>query len=187
MLVRTAVALYLVGLAGCQSQVVDSGGSMPSAGPAETIGIEASEPQLVDGVYRVDTEEVITGTFTPDQISQLPNGETCTVELTSDRVIRGRITQAKDDILILSEAEEVLTTGHEQGVPIKARPVRQEQEPPILRNIPYVNRMFKNVGVAVESRPLGSETLSAFEIRSISVTRDTGGESGSVNQPQAGN
>jgi hypothetical protein len=158
---------------------------MTSDGPAETIGVEASDPQLVDDVYQVDTKETITETFTPDQISQLPHGETCTVELTSDRVIRGRITQVKDDILILSGAEEVLTTDSERGVPAEVGDSLQDQEPPVLRNIPYANRMFKNVGVAVESRPLGSETLSAFEIRSISITRDRDGESERMAQVQA--
>lgn len=169
-------ALSLVLLAGCHSQIVESGGGTTIAEGTRAIDVEVGELPPADGVYRDDARDAATTTYSSRQLADLPIGQPCTVELASDRVIRGRISRASKDVLVLSDAEEIIAGTHETGVPM-------------MSNIPYVQRMFKNVGTTVDYRYLGSETLSAFEIKTVAVQppgADSRARLSSAQRPDAG-
>lgn len=158
MLVRLVCTLSFVVFAGCLDRVSESTAPTDVVQPQERLGVEASKPQLVGDVYRIELHETPDGeSYTADQLGQLPVGEMCHVKIAeTGRVISGRIATVKEDILVLEDAEEIIIGVKEEGVPAVSK-------------IPYVARMFKNVGVGVERRFLGSQTISSFEIDSIRV------------------
>lgn len=85
----------------------------------------------------------------------IPIGAKCEVKLnTADRTLIGRVASCSTGTLVLADAEEITRHTNEQGVPMMA-------------NIPYVNRMFRNVGAAYSTNQIGSATISSFEIEEI--------------------
>ena len=57
---------------------------------------------------------------------------------------------------MLDGAEELIVGSRQSGVPM-------------LSKIPYYNRLYKNTGNVVDRRFLGPETISAFEVNTITV------------------
>lgn len=146
------VAMCLVALlttsTGCQRAVQRT----PSS---SVLGVEASTPQMVDDVYRVDAESTITQVYSPADMDLIPVGAKCEVKLnTADRTLIGQVASVNTGILVLQDTEEVTRHSNEQGVPI-------------LDKMPYVNKMFRNTGVATTTRQVGSATVSSFEIEHI--------------------
>jgi hypothetical protein len=145
-------ALYLVALLtttiGCHRAVQRT----PSS---SVLGVEASAPQMVDGVYRVDAESTITQVYSPADMDRIPIGARCEVKLnTADRTLIGHLASVNTGILVLRDAEEVTRHSSEQGVPM-------------MNKMPYFNRLFKNTGVASTTRPIGPANVSSFEIEHI--------------------
>lgn len=129
----------LVLLTGCQQPLVSPPADLPESA-------------------RTDVANNLLG---PDQLAELKAGTKCTVTLADStrenaRQVSGTVASAADGVLVLSDAEEIITGRSERGVPA-------------IGNVPYVNRLFKNVGVGVIRNPLGTETLSAKQIKSVRI------------------
>ncbi len=158
---RATVAWVFVSLALSGCYVVDrpAEDALP---PTEWLGMETSAPTSSEAAYRVGVSRAPSREFRPDQLAELPVGAQCTVQLKdSQRVICGQVRQASNEILVLDNASELVSATTETGVPTT------------LHGVPYVNRLFRNVGTAREQRHLGTETISAFEIRSCTVDEPT--------------
>jgi len=130
-------------LAGCQQNFMSPQAGLP-------------ESALTDG--QIDASDDVLG---PEQLSDLKPGMECTVTLadsTSEntREVTGTVARAADGVLVLSDAEEITTGRSERGVPG-------------VSSVPYVNRLFKNVGVGVIRKPVGTETFSAKQISWVRI------------------
>lgn len=133
-------------LAGCQQTLLSPPAGLPESALTE------GQPQPSDDVLG------------PEQLSELKPGTECTVTLadsTSEttREVTGSVASAADGVLVLSDAQEITTGRNERGVPL-------------LNKMPYANRMFKNVGVGVTRKAIGTETLSARQIRSVRILEE---------------
>lgn len=130
-------------LAGCQQTLMSHQAGLP-------------ESALTDG--QIDESEDVLG---PEQLSDLKPGMECTVTLADStwentREVAGTVASAADGVLVLSDAEEITIGRSERGVPV-------------VSHVPYVNRLFKNVGVGVVRKPLGTETFSAKQISWVQI------------------
>ena len=134
-------------LAGCQQTLL----SPPAGLPESTLNAEG----------QLEPSDDVPG---PEQLSELKPGTECTVTLadsTSEttREVTGYVASAADGVLVLSDAQEITTGRNERGVPL-------------LNKMPYANRIFKNVGVGVTRSAIGTETLSARQIRSVRILEE---------------
>lgn len=130
-------------LAGCQQTLMSPPAGLP-------------ESALTEGQF--EPSDNVLG---PEQLAELKPGTKCTVTLadsTSEttREITGSVASAADGVLVLSDAEEITTGRNEQGVPV-------------IEKVPYVSRMFKNTGVNVTRKSIGTETLTAKQISSVRI------------------
>lgn len=148
--------VLLVGPTGCQTLVSKPLTKNSSVTEPERIGVDfGDDPQ--NSVAGSLSGEASQRPYSASELAELPVGANCIVELKeTDRLLTGTIESTGDTLLILRDANELFTHTAEAGVPM-------------LNNVPYVSRMFKNTGRAVESRFLGHETLSATEIRSVLI------------------
>jgi|GEM_PF-3434904 hypothetical protein len=133
-------------LAGCQQTLVSPPAGLP-------------ESALTEG--QLDQSDVVL-VLGPETLAELKPGTKCTVTLAEStwentREVQGTVASSSDGVLVLSDAEEITTGRSERGVPA-------------VSNVPYVNRRFKNVGVGVVRKPLGTETISAKQISSVRWT-----------------
>jgi len=153
------LAVFLL-CAGCRNGVPDFSGS-----PGPSIGTDVAESESVDGIIPVGSDETISQEYSADELGMLAPGTECTVALkASGRTVRGRIVETTPETLVLADAEETVM-GKAVGYPV-------------MKNVPYMNRMFKNTAVAYESRYIGPETLSASEIETINVEYQMGSRIG---------
>jgi hypothetical protein len=131
------------------------------AGCQQTSMSTATRQQVVlDGVAGL-TNDAIEREALAQQLTELKPGTQCTVTLAEStwentREVSGTVASAAEGVLVLSDAEEIITGRAERGVPG-------------ISNVPYVNRLFKNVGIGVARKPLGTETFSAKQISSIRI------------------
>jgi len=95
------------------------------------------------------------------QMASLKPGDKCTVLLASStseytQEVHGTVASSGEGVLVLSDAEEIVTGRSEQGVPALGR-------------IPYVNRLFKNTGIGSVRKPVGTQTFSAKQLQAVWV------------------
>lgn len=99
MLVRLVWALSFVSLAGCFERVSEPTAPTDVAQPIGALRIEASKPQLVGDVYRIELHETDVESYSAEQLGELPVGAICTVILaTTGRRISGQIATVSDDL-----------------------------------------------------------------------------------------
>jgi len=146
---RLVLRILVIGsliLSGCQSP--------PRVTSSSALGTELTDSRMVDDDNPAEKPTTIQHYSTAD-MDLIPIGAKCEVKLrAADRTLIGRLESVNKSTLILSGVEEVTRHTSEQGVPM-------------LNNVPYVKRMFKNVGTASTSRQIGSATVSSFEIEQI--------------------
>ena len=136
---RIVTVLCGILLAGCQQPIMSTTTTAAPIGNVEN-GNAASEA------------------FLAQQLAALKPGSQCTVTLTDSdweytREVTGTVASAAEGGVVLSDAEEIITGRAASGVP--------------MNNIPYVNRLFKNTGVGVVRKPLGTHTLTAKQIQDV--------------------
>ena len=135
---RIVPVLCAILLAGCQQPIM-------TATTAAPIG-------------NVDSDTAASEAFLAQQLAALKPGSQCTVTLADSdweytREVTGTVASAAEGVVVLSDAEEIITGRAASGVPMS--------------NIPYVNRLFKNTGVGVVRKPLGTQTLTAKQIQDV--------------------
>ena len=138
---RTVSILCALCLAGCQQALLSTSAT---AVQSEGSGQEEELPH----------EPTIA-----QQMASLKPGDKCTVFLASSTAeytqeVHGTVASSGEGVLVLSDAEEIVTGGSEQGVPALGR-------------IPYVNRLFKNTGVGSVRKPVGTQTFSAKQLQAV--------------------
>ena len=155
MLARMLCVTAIIAVVGCQQSTTPVA-TAPKTPTQQVIGIDTSSNSQ-NGVTSIVPIESVEIQMASDEIESLPIGSTCVVELIgSQRELHGRVAQVDERTLVLADAQEHVPYSSTQGIPI-------------VDKIPYVNRLFKNTGVAMRINPIDSPAIDASEINYVTL------------------